>query len=99
MIAEACAASRCSGDAEGGLVGKAIRETSELSLLTGGGVSIDGDINGDGQPDVTLLSAGGRFSGFTIVSSGNELHGLVLRGFDVGVSFLPAASSEPLPMS
>lgn len=55
-----------------------------LPPLTGGGVSIDGDIDGDGDPDVTIASDGLNH-GLNVVSSHNELHALALQGFRNGV--------------
>jgi hypothetical protein len=69
-----------------------------LPSLTGGGVSIDGDISGDGKPDVTLRKrrgAGGP--ALTISSGGNTLHALRLQGFFVGVSFSLVRVGGKLP--
>jgi hypothetical protein len=69
-----------------------------LPFLTGGGVSIDGDISGDGRPDVTLRK--GRGAGgpaLTISSGGNTLHALRLQGFSVGVSFSLVRVGGKLP--
>ncbi|MGB2954103.1 MAG: fibronectin type III domain-containing protein, partial [Gaiellaceae bacterium] len=73
--------------------------STDLPALTGGGVDIDGDIDGDGRPDVTIMNEVqgpadcGEQCGFTIASSGNRLHALTLRGFTTGVLFF--ASSPP----
>ncbi len=40
--------------------GQTITLGSALPQLTGGGVTIDGDINGDGKPDVTLADGSGN---------------------------------------
>jgi hypothetical protein len=66
----------------------------ELPLLTGGGVSIDGDVDGDSKPDVNLLSGGSNI-GLQIASSGNRLHALTLEGFDYGVVIEPP--HDPFP--
>lgn len=69
-----------------------------LPFLTGGGVSIDGDISGDGSPDVTLRK--GRGTGgpaLTISSGGNTLRALRLQGFFVGVSFSLVRVGGKLP--
>lgn len=70
-----------------------------LPALTGGGVSIDGDIDGDGQPDITLAdrTGDGASFAFDIVSSGNRLHALRLRGFSDGVLFTAARFGRRLP--
>jgi hypothetical protein len=69
-----------------------------LPELTGGGVAIDGDITGDGRPDVTLRSGrGGGGPALTISSGGNTLHALALDGFFVGVSVVLAPVRGALP--
>lgn len=77
------------------LSGQAIEVSSDLPPLTGGGLTIEGDIDGDGKPDVTIRTAvdfvrqlcppseGG--CGLHIASSGNRLHALTLEGFGIGV--------------
>lgn len=53
--------------------------------LAGGNVSIDGDITGDGRPDITLRKASGPdMAGLVIASGGNTLHAIALRGFWFG---------------
>ena len=50
-----------------------------LSWLSGGNVTINGDINGDGQPDITLTSLSG--AGIILIGSGgNTLNGLAIQG-------------------
>lgn len=67
--------------------------------LTGGGVTIEGDIDGEGTPDVTLRATGPAEqtggTGFQVSSSGNRLHALVLEGFQSGVDIRPI--NYPLP--
>lgn len=68
------------------LVGAVIELVNLLPVLSGGGLFMDGDIDGDGAPDVTLVDQsdfGGW--GFNIASSGNRLHALALRDFTYGV--------------
>jgi hypothetical protein len=86
-----------------GLAGATIRVGSSaggtLPALTGGGVSVDGDIDGDNRPDVTLLNeiAQGSRCGkcaFTIASSGNRLHAIILQSFTTGVFFQPLSLNE-----
>lgn len=63
-------------------------------MLTGGGVTIDGDINGDGGPDVTVANAVPTETcnaepdhGFIVSSSGNRLHALSVTGVKTAVVF------------
>lgn len=70
------------------LDGATITITNELPVLRGGHVLIDGDIDGDGRPDVTLADPDDVVGwAFNIASSGNRLHALVLRGFGNPVVF------------
>jgi len=83
------------------LIGTTITLGEYLPPLTGGGVSIEGDINGDGTPDVTLVTTLQEewSRAIQIASSGNRLHGLTLKGFAVGVWIDPAtgAHGDELP--
>lgn len=56
-----------------------------LPGLSGGNVTINGDINGDGQPDITLTTLSGTFAGIDVASGGNTLYALALRNFLYGV--------------
>jgi hypothetical protein len=78
------------------LSGTTITLGQYLPPLTGGGVSIEGDINGDGTPDVTLVTTLQEewSRAIQIASSGNRLHGLTLQGFAVGVWIDPATGDE-----
>jgi uncharacterized protein (TIGR03437 family) len=60
-----------------------------LSGLSGGNVTINGDINGDGQPDITLTSMSGMGPGFVVASGGNTLYALALQNFRWGVWVSP----------
>lgn len=89
------------------LRGKTLTLVFDLPPLTGGGVTVEGDIDGNGKPDVTLRttvrSSGspcGR-CGFQISSSSNRLHALALRGFTTGVFLHPYGrpGSRDLPPS
>ncbi|HEY1185762.1 MAG TPA: hypothetical protein VGE89_16335 [Bryobacteraceae bacterium] len=51
-----------------------------LSFLSGGNVTINGDIDGDGQPDITLTSLSGRSAGFFVASGGNTINGFAIQG-------------------
>jgi hypothetical protein len=68
--------------------------------LTGGGVTVEGDINGDGKPDVTLRPGSESVgkTGLQISSSGNRLHALTLEGFVQGV-LLHRRSDDKGPQS
>ena len=70
-----------------------------LPDLTGGNVIIDGDIDGDGKPHVTLMGqppAGGLLFGFSIKSGGNTIHALELDGFTQGVFFAALTPGQVL---
>jgi subtilisin-like proprotein convertase family protein len=71
------------------LAGKSIDIGDSLGLppLTGGGVLIDGDIDGDGKPDVSITdrSTDGGTCGFTVLSGENRLHALSVQGFPCGI--------------
>src|ERR1039457_6131640 len=56
-----------------------------LPFLTGGNVTINGDVDGDGQPDITLTSLSGTLAGIYVLSGGNTLYGLALQNFAYGV--------------
>ena len=80
------------------LRGATITLRNGLPSLTGGGVAIDGDISGDGRPDVTLRpgrGAGG--TGLSISSGGNSLDALAIEGFSVGVALVLAPVGGALP--
>jgi uncharacterized protein (TIGR03437 family) len=62
-----------------------------LSILTGGNVTINGDIDGDGQPDITLTSISGTASIF-IASGGNTLNGLAIQNCENCVTVRSPAS-------
>jgi uncharacterized protein (TIGR03437 family) len=54
-----------------------------LSFLTGGNVTINGDIDGDGLPDITLTSMSGTLTIF-VMSGGNTLNALALQNCGIG---------------
>jgi len=70
------------------LAGSSVVLGSDLPPLLGGGVTIDGDVDNDGDPDLTLGGKGAQI-GFSISSSANRLHGLELAGFMFGVVLQP----------
>ena len=66
--------------------------------LTGGNVTINGDIDGDGQPDITLsTSQSSGTVGISIYSGGNTLYALALQNFDYGVWISPPRLAQPAP--
>lgn len=72
----------------------------DLPPLLGGTVSIDGDVDADGTPDVMLRrgfegESPCRECAFRISSSGNELQNLRVRGFATGVLFSPSNIADP----
>jgi uncharacterized protein (TIGR03437 family) len=50
-----------------------------LQPLSSGNVTINGDIDGDGQPDITLTSMSGNATIY-VLSGGNTLNGLAIQG-------------------
>lgn len=66
---------------------------TELPALTTGDLVINGDIDGDGLADITLMNgtglvkSGGNFFGFIIRSSHNTIHALKLVGFGDSILF------------
>jgi hypothetical protein len=70
-----------------GLRGRTIDVGSFMSPLTGGNVTVDGDIDGDGRADLTVRAGRGYSGpGLTIASGGNTLQSLRLEGFIAGVA-------------
>jgi hypothetical protein len=62
-------------------------------VLTGGGLFIDGDVDGNGRPDVTLVEKRVGW-GLNVASSGNRVHALALRGFALGALFTAMRSER-----
>jgi len=63
--------------------------------LSGGNVTINGDIDGDGQPDIALTSMSGTLT-VSVSSGGNTLNGLALQGCAMlGCVFLDSGGSGP----
>jgi len=74
------------------LAGATISLATQLPPLSGGGVTINGDINGNGKAQVTLVEAPGivgTTSAFQIASSSNTLNAIGLSGFMNGVDIDP----------
>jgi len=72
------------------LAGSKIEVFGEIPALEGGGVFINGDVDADGRPDITVLNRRATSStslvfGFRVTSGGNRLHALAVRGFSFGV--------------
>jgi hypothetical protein len=67
------------------LVGQTIRPERPLPILTEGGLTINGDIDADGAPDVVLSGDVIRGAGIEATSAGNAIRGLVMSGWDVAV--------------
>ncbi len=68
-----------------------------LSYLTGGNVTINGDIDGDGKPDITLTSLSGTNTGFFVLSGGNTLYGLALQNCGICVTIQRPSAKFNLP--
>lgn len=89
------------------LVGATITLGTDLPPLAGGGVTIEGDVDGDDDPDVTLRKDDLQFlrscpgsgvgCGLHIASSGNRLRALALEDFGVGVLIQPWMPPITLP--
>lgn len=77
---------------QGTVINVGVSEGHSLPLLSGGGVIINGDISGDGKPDITIRNEGIRGDpsfGFKISSGDNVLHALAIEQFTTGVAFMP----------
>jgi uncharacterized protein (TIGR03437 family) len=68
-----------------------------LPFLAGGNVTINGDIDGDGQPDITLASPAGNLNTIFMVSGGNTLNGLALQGCSTCVMIQRPSAKFGLP--
>jgi len=69
-----------------------------LPRLCGGNTAINGDLNGDGVPDITLDgSALDSGNGLAIVSSGNTVNGLRVQNFPTGIFVIHAAGLPDRP--
>ncbi|MCS7178867.1 MAG: right-handed parallel beta-helix repeat-containing protein [Anaerolineae bacterium] len=66
--------------------GQVITISSALDLLDEDGVTINGDINGDGRPDIRLRYGSGEISGLRVRSSNNVIRGLSIGGFPSGAA-------------
>jgi hypothetical protein len=84
---------------DAGLSGQTIDITgSPLPALTRGNIIVNGDLNGDNTPDVTLdgVALTSPASGVEVLSSGNTVNGLTVRNFpDIGILVLHLPASGP----
>lgn len=63
--------------------------------MTGGNVFLNGDIDGDGKPDVTLTSGRpGEYPALVIASGGNRINALVIDGINSGIHISPPEVSR-----
>ena len=74
---------------------------SGLPGLSGGNVTINGDIDGDGQPDITLTTSlstdiAGATVGISVYSGGNTLYALAFQNFTYGVWISPPRLVVPV---
>ncbi|MEX1278121.1 MAG: hypothetical protein WEI16_03625, partial [Chloroflexota bacterium] len=76
------------------LAGSVIRLSGQLPAMVGGGVDIDGDIDRDGSPDITIHPDTEIGTGLHVASSGNRIVGLTIEGFEQGAIIGPPP--EPL---
>ena len=67
-----------------------------LTYVTGGNVTINGDIDGDGKPDITLTSLSGATTIF-VLSGGNTLNGLALQNCGICVQIQRPSAKYKLP--
>lgn len=74
---------------ETSLRGATIHVGTRLPSLEGGSVAIDGDVDGDGRPDVTLRASADVGPGLHLASSGNRVTALALEGFELGAVIGP----------
>ena len=70
-----------------------------LPIVCGGETSIDGDIDGDGAPDVQLVGQASFPAGLILFSSNNRVNGIEARDFTagIGVDHVSAFTPEPRP--
>lgn len=81
------------------LKGSTIDTRQGLPGLTGGNVTINGDIDGDGQPDITLTTSTSQSAGtvgVSVYSGGNTLYALALQNFWFGVWIGPPRLAVPV---
>ena len=83
-LPEAIAASNNTSDYytitfDSSLSGSTIYLTRDMPHITQGNVTINGDINEDGTPDITIDGTNGEFCGFNITGASN----VVIRGFNI----------------
>lgn len=64
--------------------------------LSGGNVIINGDIDGDNKPDITIHGSNECFCGFNIASSGNTLNALSILNYTIAVSLATNSPSNKI---
>jgi subtilisin-like proprotein convertase family protein len=71
----------------------------QLPAIRGQGLMIDGDIDGDGDPDITIADGADLDFGLILESSDNRLHALAIRDFGIVAVALrpPPTSGHTLP--
>ena len=82
-------------------------ETDVLPVLCSGNTRLDGDVNGDGQPDITLDGSNfsphdtfGRTWGVYVISANNTVSGLTLRNFpNFGIAVLHYTGLGTAPLT
>jgi hypothetical protein len=80
---------------EPALAGTVIVLREPLPPFGGGRVDLEGDIDGDGTPDITVRAGADIGTGLHVASSGNRIAGLSLVGFELG-AVIGSAAKEPV---
>ena len=78
------------------LMGATIQPLSQLPALTEGGITINGDIDGDGTPDIEIDgSLAGEVEGIPVHSADNVVRGLVInRTYYAGIGIHTSAATD-----
>jgi len=71
-----------------GMAGKTITPETALPALTEGGLTINGDIDDNGRPDVMIDGTEAGGTGLEVRSAGNVIHGLVMIRFQRAIAIL-----------
>ena len=78
------------------MAGRTIWPMTSLPVLSGGGLTVQGDISGDGKPDVQLDGASCGGNGLELRSTGNTIRGLAITRFDHGIAVVGTAATDNL---